>query len=111
MNEIDISKRVREIRFSIASPELIRSIATTQITIPELYENNCPKFSGLFDLRMGTQDNLFLCKTCKNNMKDCGGHFGYIDLARKVYFIHFLPTVKKILQCVCYKCSNLLIII
>ena len=109
MNDIDISKRIREIRFSIASPDMIRSMGTTQITIPELYENNCPKFSGLFDLRMGTQDNLFLCKTCKNNMKDCSGHFGYIDLARKVYFIHFLPTVKKILQCVCYKCSNLLI--
>ncbi len=109
MNDIDISKRIREIRFSIASPDMIRAMGTTQITIPELYENNCPKFSGLFDLRMGTQDNLFLCKTCKNNMKDCSGHFGYIDLARKVYFIHFLPTVKKILQCVCYKCSNLLI--
>ena len=109
MNDIDISKRIREIRFSIASPEMIRAMGTTQITIPELYENNCPKFSGLFDLRMGTQDNLFLCKTCKNNMKDCSGHFGYIDLARKVYFIHFLPTVKKILQCVCYKCSSLLI--
>ena len=58
---------------------------------------------------MGTQDNLFLCKTCKCNMKECSGHFGYIDLARKVYFIHYLLTVKKILQCLCYKCSSLLI--
>ncbi len=109
MSEIDISKRIREIRFSIASPDLIRQMSAAQITTPELYENNCPKFSGLFDLRMGTQDNLFLCKTCKCNMKECSGHFGYIDLARKVYFIHYLLTVKKILQCVCYKCSSLLI--
>ena len=109
MDEIKISKRIREIRFSIASPEMIRTMATTEITTPELYENNCPKFSGLFDLRMGTQDHLFLCKTCKNNMRDCSGHFGCIELARKVYFIHYLLTVKKILQCVCYKCSSLLV--
>ena len=109
MDEINISKRIREIRFSIASPEMIRTMATTEITTPELYENNCPKFSGLFDLRMGTQDHLFLCKTCKNNMRDCSGHFGCIELARKVYFIHYLLTVKKILQCVCYKCSSLLV--
>ena len=109
MDEINISKRIREIRFSIASPEMIRTMATTEITTPELYENNCPKFSGLFDLRMGTQDHLFLCKTCKNNMRDCSGHFGCIELARKVYFIHYLLTVKKVLQCVCYKCSSLLV--
>ena len=109
MDEIKISKRIREIRFSIASPEMIRTMATTEITTPELYENNCPKFSGLFDLRMGTQDHLFLCKTCKNNMRDCSGHFGCIELARKVYFIHYLLTVKKVLQCVCYKCSSLLV--
>jgi len=109
MSKIDISKRIREIKFSIASPDLIRQMSSAQITTPELYENNCPKFSGLFDLRMGTQDNLFLCKTCKCNMKECSGHFGYIDLARRVYFIHYLLTVKKVLQCVCYKCSSLLI--
>ena len=109
MEEIKISKRIREIRFRIASPEMIRTMATTEITTPELYENNCPKFSGLFDLRMGTQDHHFLCKTCKNNMRDCSGHFGCIELARKVYFIHYLLTVKKVLQCVCYKCSSLLV--
>ena len=38
MNDIDISKRIREIRFSIASPDMIRAMGTTQITIPEFSE-------------------------------------------------------------------------
>ena len=105
----DICKPIKKIQFSIASEKLIKDLSTVSITIPELYENNFPKFSGLFDLRMGTQDYLFLCKICKQNMKDCYGHFGHIELARKVYYIHFLAITKKLLQCVCYKCSSILI--
>ncbi len=105
----DFLKQIKRIEFSIGSPELIQNISSACITIPELYDNGFPKFNGLFDLRMGTQDTMFICKTCKHNMKNCTGHMGHIKLSNKVYYIHFINTVKKILQCVCNNCSKLLI--
>ena len=43
------------------------------------------------------------------NMTDCPGHFGHIELAKPMYHIGFLPTVLKIMRCVCFHCSKLLV--
>jgi DNA-directed RNA polymerase beta' subunit len=37
------------------------------------------------------------------------GYFGHIELARPVFYIQYLSTILKILRCVCFKCSKLLI--
>jgi len=37
------------------------------------------------------------------------GYFGHIELARPVFYIQYLNTILKILRCVCFKCSKLLI--
>jgi DNA-directed RNA polymerase II subunit RPB1 len=37
------------------------------------------------------------------------GHFGDIKLARPVYHYGYLDITRKILSCVCFKCSRLLI--
>eukprot|EP00771_Trimastix_marina_P000587 gnl/Trimastix_PCT/1604.p1 GENE.gnl/Trimastix_PCT/1604~~gnl/Trimastix_PCT/1604.p1 ORF type:complete len:1642 (+),score=662.43 gnl/Trimastix_PCT/1604:291-4928(+) len=42
-------------------------------------------------------------------MAECPGHFGHMELARAVYHVGFLPMVVKILRCVCFNCSKLLI--
>ena len=34
---------------------------------------------------------------------------GHIELAKPVFYVQYLSTVMKILKCVCFKCSKLLI--
>jgi DNA-directed RNA polymerase II subunit RPB1 len=73
-------------------------------------------YGGVNDPRMGTIDFKTRCKTCdcsytgtSNKDHDCPGHFGHIELARPVYHVGFIDEVVKILRCVCYHCSRLLI--
>jgi DNA-directed RNA polymerase II subunit RPB1 len=57
---------------------------------------------------MGTIDAKYPCLTCKQTRKECPGHFGRIELAKKVYYPHLITTIIRIMQCVCYNCSELL---
>ena len=68
-----------------------------------------PTTGGINDLRMGTVDKQLLCKTCNCNFENCPGHFGHIELAKPVYHIGFIEECKKILSCVCFNCSKLLL--
>ena len=79
------------------------------INLAESYENYEPKKGGLVDLRLGTCDIYLQCTTCGENSFDCPGHFGHTDLAEHVFHFGFLNHVKNILQCICLKCSNILI--
>ena len=67
------------------------------------------KKGGLVDLRMGTCDPYLNCTTCGLNYLECPGHFGHIELAEPVFHYGFLDHLKSLLQCVCTKCSNILI--
>lgn len=56
------------------------------------------------------------CKTCDctysgsgSKVNDCPGHFGHIELALPVYHVGFIDDVLRILRCVCYHCSRLLV--
>jgi DNA-directed RNA polymerase II subunit RPB1 len=41
--------------------------------------------------------------------EDCPGHFGHIELAKKVYHANLLPYTLKVLRSVCFNCSKLLV--
>lgn len=43
------------------------------------------------------------------NMTECPGHFGHIDLAKPVFHVGFVTKTIKILRCVCFYCSKLLV--
>jgi DNA-directed RNA polymerase II subunit RPB1 len=100
---------VKGIQFSIMSAEDIRKHSVVHVTSPDLYDKNVPKMNGLYDLRMGTTDKSLLCETCKSDILNCQGHFGHIELAFPVYNVCYLKQVFKILQCVCMKCSRVLL--
>lgn len=106
MNSI---KKVSKIQFSIWNQNDILKNSVCEVTSLDLYSNNEPKFGGLFDPRMGVIDAKYRCETCHLTMKDCPGHHGHILLSKKVYLPHFLNTVLKTLQCVCYVCGDLLV--
>ena len=76
---------------------------------PEGMEMGKPKMNGINDPRQGVTDRFSRCQTCAGNMNDCPGHFGHIELARPVFHVGFLNKTLRILRCVCYYCSKLLV--
>ena len=61
------------------------------------------------DPRQGVIERTGRCQTCAGNMTNCPGHFGHIELAKPVFHVGFLSKTVKILRCVCFYCSRLLI--
>jgi DNA-directed RNA polymerase II subunit RPB1 len=91
------------------SPEEIRKGSVAEITNRDMYSNNAPVVNGLFDSRMGVLEKGLICPTDGKDYMNTPGYFGHIELSRPVFFIQYLNTIQKILRCVCFKCSKLLI--
>ena len=108
MQRNNVSK-VIGIQFSILSPDEIRKASVAKITSREMYTNNKPAFNGLFDPRMGVLEPGAICPTDGLGYMETPGYFGHIELARPIYYIQYLNTIKKVVRCVCFKCSKLLI--
>lgn len=114
INTSDSKAPVREpkcIQFSILNPDEIKQMSVTEngIQYAEIYENGNPKEGGLMDPRQGVIDRTSRCKTCGGNLSECCGHFGHLELAEPVFHVGFLPMTIKILRCVCFYCSKLLV--
>lgn len=97
------------IQFGIFSPEEIRKSSVAEITNRDTYVNNKPVVGGMFDTRMGTLEPGIICPTDGLDYIQCPGYFGHIELSKPVFYIQFLDTVVNIAQCICIKCSKLLI--
>lgn len=85
------------------------SVTEGGIRFPETMEAGRPKLCGLMDPRQGVIDRNSRCQTCAGNMTECPGHFGHIDLAKPVFHVGFITKTIKILRCVCFFCSKLLV--
>lgn len=97
------------IQFSMLSPDEIRKSSVAQITSRDTYTNNKPVIGGPFDPRMGVLEPGLICPTDGLNYMETPGYFGHIELAKPVFYIQYLTHVMKIIRCVCFKCSKLLI--
>ena len=105
---------IERVDFTVLGNDEIRKISalgkdSMGIEIPDLYDNLEPKRGGLIDTRLGPSDNNLDCATCGLNTESCIGHYGHITLAEYVYHMGYINFVKKILSCVCLKCSKLLV--
>jgi len=97
------------IQFGIFGPDEIEKRSVVEITNTGTYDGSEPRIGGLFDPRMGVLDNGKTCRSCGQTNHSCPGHFGHFKLARPVYFIQFFPYIMNVLNCVCVRCSKLLI--
>jgi DNA-directed RNA polymerase subunit A' len=105
-----VSKRVGAIQFSVFSPKMIKKMAAAKIVTPELYDKEgYPVDGGLMDIRLGVIDPGLKCKTCGSKLKECAGHFGYIELARPVIHIKFVNLIHNLLSTTCRECGRILI--
>ncbi len=105
---------IDKIVFCVWGNDEIRNISclgkdSLGIELPDLYDNMEPKYGGLIDTRLGVSLLNINCATCGFDSTNCTGHFGHIELAEPVYHVGYLPWVKKIMGCVCLKCSKILI--
>ena len=104
---INNCSKVIGIQFSILSPDEIRKSAVAKITCKDLYTNNSPVFNGLFDPRMGVLEPREICPTDGLDYMQTPGYFGRLELARPIFYMQYLPTIQKVLKCVCFKCAKL----
>ncbi|ESO04483.1 hypothetical protein HELRODRAFT_158265 [Helobdella robusta] len=105
-------REVQRMQFGILSPDEILQMSVTDnggIKHPVSTENGCPKIGGLMDPRQGVVDRTGRCLTCGGNMAECPGHFGHIVLSKPVFHAVFLPKIIKVMRCVCFYCSRLLV--
>jgi DNA-directed RNA polymerase subunit A' len=108
--EVPVYKQVDKIVFEIMSPKFVKEMASAKIVTPELYDKEgYPVDGGLMDVRLGVIDPGLRCKTCGQKLKECPGHFGYIELARPVVHIRFVKLVLDLLRSTCRECGGLLI--
>jgi len=108
--ETHIYKQVKSIVFSVLSPKMTKDMATAKIVTPELYDKEgYPVDGGLMDIRLGVIDPGLRCKTCGSKLKECIGHFGYIELARPIMHVKFVTIVLTLLKSTCRDCGRILI--
>jgi len=105
-----VYKKVSKVEFSILSPEMIKKMATCKVVTPELYDKEgYPVDGGLMDIRMGVIDPGLTCPIDGKKLKDSPGYFGYIELARPVIHVKFVPIVLNLLKSTCREDGRVLI--
>ena len=108
-NSKTMPSRIIGIQFSMLSPEEIRRNSVVEIKTRDTYVNNKPIPEGLFDPRMGVLEPGLICPTDGLTYIENPGYFGHIELAKPVFFIQHIKDIMKIIKCVCFKCSKLLL--
>ncbi len=109
MVESYVYKKVESVVFGMLSPELVKKMACAKIVTPELYDKEgYPVDGGLMDIRLGVIDPGLRCKTCGGNLRDCMGHFGFLELARPIIHLKYADVILNFLRCSCRECGKLL---
>ncbi len=110
MIDVKINKKIAKIDFGLLSPQQIKKMAVAKIVTPELYDRDgYPVDGGLMDVRLGVIDPGIVCKTCGGRINECPGHFGYIELAKPVLHIKFVPLIYDLLRTTCRNCGRILL--
>jgi DNA-directed RNA polymerase subunit A' len=104
------TKKIKSIEFGILDSETIRKMSAVEITRAETYDKDgYPIERGVMDLHLGVISPGLRCKTCGQNMRDCPGHFGHIEMTRPVIHPKFSNKLFVLLQNTCQKCGRVLI--
>lgn len=100
---------IARLDFSVLRAEDVVRKSVVEVTEPSLYTGASPRPGGANDLRLGTTSGWNRCLTCLQDSKACLGHTGHINLAEPQYHCSYVDVVVKVLRCVCFFCSRLLL--
>ena len=98
---------ITKLQFNILTPEKM-----LEMSVCEVYRtvSDTTNFDNtIFDPRLGASNYGEICPTCGNSSKECTGHFGHINLAVPIILPQYYLTLVRVLECVCFKCSNLIL--
>lgn len=98
--------RIEHITFGLLSDDEIRAYSVVDVNSTTVYNRGRPASNGVNDLRMGTTDRTLSCSTCGNNVEDCTGHHGHIEMPLPVYHGLYFDMILKTLRIVCFWCSR-----
>jgi len=105
---MEIQKVLDKLKFSLFSPEMIRKMSATKITVPDTYDDDgYPIDGGLVDTKLGVVDPGLRCKSCGGRVKECPGHFGHIDLVRPIMHVEFAKHIYYVLKTTCPSCYRM----
>lgn len=111
VSEASPPKRVSQIRFGMFHGTDMAKLAEIPVVSKELYKlpTRTPAKFGVLDPRLGVSNKKETCQTCGNTLADCPGHYGVISLELPVFHIGYLRATIRLLQCVCKRCSRVLL--
>eukprot|EP01105_Mastigella_eilhardi_P026031 TRINITY_DN730_c1_g1_i1.p1 TRINITY_DN730_c1_g1~~TRINITY_DN730_c1_g1_i1.p1 ORF type:complete len:1659 (+),score=506.48 TRINITY_DN730_c1_g1_i1:65-5041(+) len=96
------------LRFRFFTAEDARSLSVRRITEPNPFDGmGNPVQYGLYDPALGPLDPLSLCKTCKQPVRQCTGHFGHVELQEPLYNPLLFNTLLTLIRCSCLFCHTL----
>ena len=101
--------RIDQVKFGLFTADDIKRLSTVEVTDTKITKSGIVHCGGVNDSHLGTAIRNMLCSTCANSLEECPGHNGHITLAAPVINIEFLSHIHKVLTCVCFYCSNLLL--
>ncbi len=105
----EVKKVLDKLKFSLFSPEMVRKMSASKITVPDTYDDDgYPIDGGLVDTKLGVVDPGLRCKTCGGRVKECPGHFGHIDMVRPVMHVEFAKHIYYVLKSTCPTCFKVL---
>ncbi|MBU2560822.1 MAG: DNA-directed RNA polymerase subunit A' [Nanoarchaeota archaeon] len=105
-----VYKKVKSLVFGVLSPKTVKKMASAKVVTPELYDKEgYPVDGGLMDTRLGVIDPGLKCRTCGSKLKECVGHFGYIELARPVIHVKYVNLIQVLLKASCRECGKVLL--
>ncbi|MBN2478341.1 DNA-directed RNA polymerase subunit A' [Candidatus Micrarchaeota archaeon] len=107
MTDSQVQKMVDKIKFTIFSPEMVRKMAAAKIFVPDTYDDDgYPIEGGLVDVKLGVVDPGLRCKTCGGKVRECPGHFGFIEMVRPVTHVSFTKQILHALKNTCPNCHR-----
>jgi DNA-directed RNA polymerase II subunit RPB1 len=103
-------QEVKGIQFSVLSPDEIIRRSVGKITRNDVSSENVEHLANsLSSTKMGASQNNPICSTCGLKSSLCNNHHGHIELAKPCFNCCYHNITRKILKCVCYRCSRILI--
>ena len=99
--------RIVGVEFGLTRAKDVVAASVVEVHDNALYTGADPRPHGVNDLRLGSTSGH--CTTCGLDARHCMGHTGHLDLARPQYHVCFVDVVVKVLRCVCFFCSRLLV--
>nr|XP_022906848.1 DNA-directed RNA polymerase I subunit RPA1 [Onthophagus taurus] len=97
------------VEFSVFTAEEIRKLSVVKICSPLTFDAlGYPLPGGLYDKLMGPlSDRSEPCGTCFQNIYQCPGHFGHIELTLPVVNGLFTKFILMVLKLTCFHCYHI----